>query len=613
MDQSKYDIRSGSLSEYFAGFLNISIVVPLAIVVFLASFLSTFFATQMAINDIRRAETIPEVMASISPTTHLNDPDWEIYDDLKVFAGKWTFLKATNVCESMGYELLNFNTKAQAEIFDSWIADTILWNATEKDFQLWTAGEVWAKGGSNKAMKYKWPTGGDLRRSIIYGYTSPYMECHNIKGGSVHDGKLDRKTFFTVYNIILDYDKNNIQAGNQTNPAAKACWIEARRNDITPTLKYSFACQRRLPAADYWRTKTIMKDQTDTLDCGSFFVQVADATWTIPGAAVCVINTTALLPMVVNKCEKQIANPADSQFIFPFRNFTNGDDRRCSINAGGWIETTQTENDTNSFPFVPNCINNYDKSALDVRYKCLKERPPGKYNLNLKGANIGYMDCGSLDKIKISKAKWSISTRPECDNDVRGNIQKYLDQEITNCQIKNKTCKQFANSRLELTATNYALPTNENCIKEEGVLDIDYECLITARIVDLNGGNFDCGDKFIEISSAVFESRTANPKCSDTVTSRMIKYCLEFDKNGRNCYFAATKMGVLLQFTESGLDACKNDVNMQLKFNYRCIDQLPGPTTAPTPPPSGDQNSAGVKFKVNPFIILSLIALYVTV
>ena len=150
-----------------------------------------------------------------------------------------------------------------------------------------------SRGGSNKIAMYKWPIGGDLKETLrlLYGNKLPYREFYTIKCGSVNYGKLDRKTFFIIYNIIWDYDKENVNSGNETYPAnTKACSMEARRNDITRTLKYSFACQRRrIPSADYWQTKTIMKDQTDYLDCGTFFVQVFNATciWSIPGAKLC--------------------------------------------------------------------------------------------------------------------------------------------------------------------------------------------------------------------------------------------------------------------------------------------------------------------------------------
>ena len=68
-------------------------------------------------------------------------------------------------------------------------------------------------------------------------------------------------------------------------------------------------------------------------------------------AELCKIDATLLTSMVPVKCEKQIGN-------------------RYSIRAGYWIETVN-----NSMPYLPNCINNYDKTALDIRYKCVKERP----------------------------------------------------------------------------------------------------------------------------------------------------------------------------------------------------------------------------------------------
>ena len=207
---------------------------------FVAACSAVFFGMQAHTSALEKAAVTPVIRMSVSPNVHFEDPKWKFYSDLVVFDGKWTFLMAYKTCTMMGYELLNFRSLSQAQEFDKWITETMLWNEPEKDLQLWTDGQLQSR--SNPNGKYYTAPFDYFSRATLK--SDGYPECYSIKGGSVHDGKLDRGTFFTRYNIALDYDKKNFADVELEYNKTKACWMETRSNNINPTLKYSFACQK---------------------------------------------------------------------------------------------------------------------------------------------------------------------------------------------------------------------------------------------------------------------------------------------------------------------------------------------------------------------------------
>ena len=229
--------------------------IPAWLIIFVCAIAAVFFGMQAHTSALEKAAVTPVIRLSVSPDIQFQDPYWKLYSDLVVYNGKWTFLMANKTCSSMGYEVLTFYSLSQAQEFDRWVLETLLWNEPDKeslDFQLWTNGQLQSR--SNPNTKYYTAPFDYLSRATLK--SDGYPECYSIKGASVHDGKLDRWSFFTRYNIVLDYDKNNFRDVMVEYNKTKACWMETRSNNINPTLKYSFACQKLKPADDVLITTT---------------------------------------------------------------------------------------------------------------------------------------------------------------------------------------------------------------------------------------------------------------------------------------------------------------------------------------------------------------------
>ena len=215
------------------------ILIPIWLLIFLAASAAVFFGMQAHTSAKEQAANTPVFRRRLYPDIQFQDSIWKLYSDLIVFEGEWTFLMANKTCTRMGYEVLNFYYLEQAMEFDKWVIDTLLMDSTDKNLQLWTSGRLWSKSYPNE-MFFDLPFS-LFSRDQLKG--DGYPECYSIKGASVHDGKLDRWSFKTLYNIVLDYDKKNFR--DVENMKTKACWMEPRSNNINPTLKYSFACQKR--------------------------------------------------------------------------------------------------------------------------------------------------------------------------------------------------------------------------------------------------------------------------------------------------------------------------------------------------------------------------------